>query len=64
MDLYSAFAEERAIVVCFLDFQDIKESPKKTQKPKTDLRVFGQPVQSESKKAFKSLVEEVGKNGP
>lgn len=50
---YSASANERDTVACFLDFQLIKESPIKTQKLVTDLRVSGQAAQSESLKAFK-----------
>ena len=32
---YSALAEDRATVVCFLAFQEIKDSPKKMQNPVT-----------------------------
>ena len=33
---YSALAEERATVACFLDFQETKASPKKMQKSDVD----------------------------
>lgn len=33
---YSASAEDLAMVVCFLAFHEIKESPRNTQKPMTD----------------------------
>jgi hypothetical protein len=51
-------------VVCFLDFQEINESPKKIQKPDIDLLVSGQLAQSESQKAFKCRAEEAGKKIP
>lgn len=35
IDLYSASAEESAIVVYFLDFQDMGESPNITKNPLT-----------------------------
>ena len=37
---------------CFLDLQDTNELPKKTQYPVVDLRVSGQPAQSESENAL------------
>ena len=49
--LYSASAEERETIGCFLDFHEIKESPRKMQKPVTDLRESGHRAQSESAKA-------------
>ena len=39
--LYSASADDLDIVVCFLDFQDINDSPKKMQYPVTDFLVSG-----------------------
>ena len=39
MDLYSDSAEDRDIVYCFLDFHEMRDSPKKTQNPITDLLV-------------------------
>jgi hypothetical protein len=53
IDRYSASAKELETIVCFLDFQEIKESPRKTQNPKTDLRVSRQLARSKSQKAFK-----------
>lgn len=53
MARYSASAEERETVVCFFDFHEINESPRKMQKPVTDLLVSAQPAQSQSVKAFK-----------
>jgi len=37
--LYSASAEDKDIVTCFLDFREIKVLPRKMTKPLTDLRV-------------------------
>lgn len=34
---YSASADKRETVDCFLDFQEINESPRKIQKPVMDL---------------------------
>jgi hypothetical protein len=64
MDQYSASAENRDIVCCFLDFKEIRDSPKKTQKPVMERRVSGHPAQSESQKAFKWKVEEAEKKRP
>jgi len=50
-------AEEWETVCCFFDFHEIKESPKKTQKPVIKRRVSGHPAQSESQKAFKCEAE-------
>lgn len=49
---YSASAEEREVVVCFLDLQDTRESPRKMHKPVTYRQVFGQDAQSASEKAL------------
>ena len=49
---YSALVEERAIVVCFLDFHETRESLRKMQKPMTDLRELGQVAQSAYENAF------------
>ena len=64
IDRYSASADDLDIVCCFLDFHDIKESPRKTQNLVTDLLESGQPVQSESQKAFRCKVEAVEKKTP
>jgi hypothetical protein len=61
MDLYSASADDLETVCYFLDFHDIKESPKKIQKPVTDLLESGQLAQSESQKDFNCKDEFVGK---
>ncbi|MED6110691.1 hypothetical protein PIB30_045201 [Stylosanthes scabra] len=45
---YSDSAEERDTVSCFLDLQDINESPMKMQYPVTLLLVLGHHVESES----------------
>ena len=52
MDLYSASTNDLETVCCFLDFLEIRESPRKTQKPVTDLLVSGHEVQSTSAKAL------------
>jgi len=49
---YSASDELLDMVCCFLDFQDIRDSPKYTEKPVMDLRVSGHVAQSESLYAF------------
>jgi len=38
---YSASDELLDMVCCFLDYQDIRDSPKYTEKPIMDLRVSG-----------------------
>ena len=48
MARYSALAEERDIVVYFLDFQEIKESPSMVQKPVVERLVIGKLPQYES----------------
>jgi len=51
MAWYSASAEDRETVGCFLVLQEIGEAPKATKKAVTDCRVRGQPAQSESQYA-------------
>lgn len=48
MDLFSNFAEDLETECCFLDFQEMRDSPKKTHYPVIDLLVSGQLAQSES----------------
>lgn len=48
MARYSDSAEDRDIVFCVLQRQEIREGPRKIQKPASDLQVSGQPAQSES----------------
>jgi len=48
IDRYSASAEERETMCCFLVFQDTGELPRKTIQPVSDRRVRGQPAQSAS----------------
>jgi len=62
--LYSASAEDLDTVVCFLDFQEIKELSRKTQYPVTDLLESTQPAQSESQNAFICKLKLTGKNNP
>ena len=64
MDLYSVSDEDRDTVCCFLDFHEIKETPRKTQNPVTDLLVLGQEAQSTSAKAFKCKSNLLEKNRP
>jgi len=45
---YSASADDLDTFVCFFDFHEIIEEPRKMQYPDTDLRVVWQPPQSES----------------
>ena len=52
MDLYSASADDLETVCCFLDFLEIRESPRKTQKLVNDLLVSGHEAQSASAKAL------------
>jgi hypothetical protein len=44
--------EERETMFCFLDFQQMSEDPKITQKPVMDFRVSGHLAQSESAKPY------------
>jgi hypothetical protein len=64
MALYFASIEERDMVCCFLDFQEIKESPRNKQKLVTDFLVSGQATQSASQKALSLKSDEAGKNNP
>jgi hypothetical protein len=64
MELYSASAEDQETVFCFFDFQEISDSPKKTQNPVMDRRVSRHPAQFESQKAFKWNSEEEEKKSP
>ncbi|PHT36771.1 hypothetical protein CQW23_24471 [Capsicum baccatum] len=56
MILYSASAKLLDTVCCFLNFQDIKDSPKFTTYPMTDLLVFRHATQSESYQHTRSAV--------
>jgi len=47
-----------------LDFQLIKEEPRKTQKPVVDRLVYGQLAQSESQKPLSWRSEFAGKKSP
>jgi hypothetical protein len=60
IDQYSASAEERETVCCFLDFQEIRASPRKTQNPVIECRESEQAAQSLSQKALSLRYEEVG----
>ena len=48
MDLYSALAEDKATVGCFLDFQEIGLPPSMMKYPLTDRLVQGHCAQLES----------------
>ena len=50
---YPTLAEDRETMPCFLDFHEIKESPRKTQKPLMDLLISLQAPQSESAEALR-----------
>lgn len=56
-DLYSASADERETICCFLHFQVIRESPSKTQKPVRESLVLGQLAQSASQYAVRARLE-------
>ena len=62
--LYSASAKERATLVCFLDFQETRESPRKTQNPVTDFLESWHEAQSALENAFNCNEEEEEKNKP
>lgn len=51
MARYSASEEDRDTVLCFLDFHEIGELPKRTTYPVIECRVSGQEAQSESENA-------------
>ena len=53
MALYSASAEDLENIDCFLDFHEIRESPKKMQKLVVDLLVSIQDAQYASVYAFR-----------
>ena len=53
MALYSTSTEDLETMDCFLNFHEIRESPKKTQYPVVDLLVSTQDAQSTSVYAFK-----------
>lgn len=57
--LYSILAEERDTTFYFLDFQEIKDWPKSTQYPVTDLQVSGYDAQSEPQLVVSCKLEEV-----
>jgi len=50
---YYASTDDLEIVLCFLVFHEINDSPKKMQKPVVERRVMEHGAQSESLKAFK-----------
>lgn len=49
---------------CFLNFQDIREEPKKTQKPVMEPQEYGQQAQSESAKPKRCIGAEAEKKSP
>lgn len=48
MHRYSDSVDDRETVGCFLDFHEIREWPRKIQKPEVDLRVRRHDAQSAS----------------
>jgi hypothetical protein len=48
----SSHSSDRDTVCCFLDFQEMRESPRNTQKPVVDLLESRQPAQSLSQNAL------------
>ena len=48
IDMYSDYAEDLDTACCFLHFQEIKDLPRKTQKPDINLLVSGHAAQSAS----------------
>lgn len=64
IERYSASAEERDIIACFFEFQEIREFPSKIQKPVTERCVSGQLAQSESQIVLICKGEVEGKNNP
>jgi hypothetical protein len=54
---YSASALERETVDWRLEDQETRLSPRNTQKPEVDFLVSGQPAQSASEYAVRSVVE-------
>ena len=57
MDWYSASTDERETIGCFLDFQEMREVLRNTQKPEIEQRVSGQETQSEFAKALSCTLE-------
>ena len=51
IERYSASAEDRDTICCFLVFQEIGETPRETNQPVRERRVNGQPAQLESHRA-------------
>lgn len=64
IDRYSASIEDLKTVCCFFDFQEMRESPRNIQNPKTDRLVLGHPAQSESQNALRRESDEEEKNKP
>jgi len=62
--LYLAFAKDLLTVGCFFDFQGMRKSIRKTEKPVTLLLVSMQPAQSLSEYAFKYKSESTLRNNP
>ena len=64
MALYSDSTEDLDTTCCFLHFQEIKESPRKMQKPKTDLLVSGHAAQSASQYDLSFNSDSADRNKP
>jgi hypothetical protein len=56
--LYSDSELDLETVVCFLDFHEMREDPRNTQKPETYFLVVGQLAQSETAKPESLIGEE------
>ena len=62
--LYSAFADERATVGCFLDFHAMSDEPRNTQKSVVERRVTWQLPQSPSTYAETRMDNDEGNRMP
>lgn len=61
---YSASVEDLEMVSCFLVFHDIRDSPRKTQKPVTDFHVSAYAAQSTSENALNLMEKDARKKIP
>jgi len=61
---YFASEDDLETVACFLDFHEIKDSPKKMQNPVMNFLLSGHVAQSESQNPFNYTCELEGKKSP